>query len=213
MDRLLKEVETIQIALKAKLEEYYEKEKSFTKESYIRFLSNQYYLNKDVQRDFLIVASHFDFSKRKELRSFLCNFANEEELHYLVAEKDLAELGVKPLPCTLDVELWKAYFAKIIYDRPFVRLGATAILENALSKASAIFDKLLSTASYLKVENMRYLIIHKHEELPHGDQVIAALKNGNLEEKHWLDLQEGARNAGIIYMRFVHWILYGEQLT
>ena len=101
-----------------------------TIDQYIRYLSFQYHLTKDVQRYFLAIAAHGDLSRRRRLREFLCSFANEEELHYLVAANDLARLGLRPLPMPFDVELWHHYFGNVVVDRPFVRLGAAAILEN-----------------------------------------------------------------------------------
>src|SRR5437868_9535969 len=77
-----------------------------TVDQYIRYLSFQYHLTKDVQRYFLAIAAHGDLARRRGLREFLYNFANEEELHYLVAANDLAKLGLRPLPRPFDVELW-----------------------------------------------------------------------------------------------------------
>src|SRR5689334_772766 len=74
-----------------------------TIDQYIRYLSFQYHLTKDVQRYFLAIAAHGDLSRRRSLREFLCRFANEEELHYLVAANDLARLGLRPLPMPFDV--------------------------------------------------------------------------------------------------------------
>lgn len=62
-------------------------------EHYVRSLSKQYHLTRGVQRYFLVAAAHHDLAKRKRLRRFLVDFANEKELHYLVAASDLRKLG------------------------------------------------------------------------------------------------------------------------
>src|SRR5690606_16063508 len=99
-------------------------------EAYRRYLSMQYHLTKGVQRHFMICASHPDFAHRPKLREFLFHFAEEEELHFKVAEKDLENLGSRPLPIPLDTRIWWAFFDTQVYERPLVRLGATCILEN-----------------------------------------------------------------------------------
>lgn len=101
-----------------------------TLEQYVRYLSMQYHLTKGVQRYFITAAAHSDLARRKKLRTFLFNFANEEELHYLIAANDLRKLGRDPLPEPFDVSLWHAYFQRVVVDRPFIRLGAACILEN-----------------------------------------------------------------------------------
>jgi len=49
-----------------------------TRAQYIRYLSFQYHRTKDVQRYFLTIAAHPDLARRRRLRSFLVDFANEE---------------------------------------------------------------------------------------------------------------------------------------
>src|SRR5690606_6029510 len=67
-------------------------------ERYVRFLSMQYHLTNGVQRHFMTLASHKDFSLKQKTRDFLYNFAVEEEQHYLIAQKDLQNLGQQVLP-------------------------------------------------------------------------------------------------------------------
>lgn len=213
MDRLLKQVENAQFLMKEKLERFYDEHQMFPKEHYIRVLSAQHHLNNGVQRHFLIAASHPDLAYRRKLREFLYRFANEEELHYLVAAKDLEALGTKPLACPFEVELWRAYFDKVVYTNPFIRLGATAILENILEKASDVFNKLLSSSDYLNKSNTRYIIIHKHEILPHGDQVLSAFKEAKLDENHLQDLEQGAMKGTIMFLRLMDWALFDKSVN
>src|SRR5580700_6565557 len=74
-----------------------------TIEQYVRYLSMQYHLTKGVQRYFITAAGHSDLARRRKLRKFLFEFANEEELHFVVAGNDLHKLGKEPLPEPFDV--------------------------------------------------------------------------------------------------------------
>ncbi len=182
-----------------------------TRERYVRYLSMQYHMTKGVQRPFLTIAAHPDLSRRRELRKFICNFANEEEFHYAVAARDLEQLGEKILPIPFDVELWWAYFDKIVVDRPFVRLGATAVLENLGPGSREEVAALFGRANYLTPKNTVFLRIHQHDEtIPHGDQIIAALSSTRFDAQHYADLREGAQKGTILYLRMAAWAFYGD---
>lgn len=178
-----------------------EKSGGMTLQRYVNFLSMQYHLTNGVQKHFYACASHHSLMNRKSLRKFLVNFADEEEPHYLIAEKDLENLDAKPGPCPIDVKLWWAYFDKIVLERPFVRLGATCILENISAGNGDVIKRLLAGAKYANPRNTRFLIIHQHEDLPHGDQILDALKGGKLDEQQLRDLEEGAAMAMKMYLR------------
>lgn len=178
-----------------------------TKEVYIRYLSFQYHLTKGVQRHFLAVAASPTLSGRRVLRDFLYRFALEEEPHFDIARHDLENLGVGPLPCPLDVALWWAYFNDVVERRPFVRLGATCVLENLGAGAGDTGHQLLDAAPFLNEKNTRFLQIHFHEELPHGDQIFAALESVRLSEQEVNDLVEGARIGATMYLRMARWAM------
>lgn len=183
------------------------------REVYVRYLSFQYHLTKGVQRHFMKVASHPRLSGKNRLREFLFKFALEEEPHYRVAEIDLERMGEKPLPCPLDVSLWWAYFDQIVEHRPFVRLGATCVLENLGAGAGALGHRLLDEAPFLSKSNTRFLTIHFHELLPHGDQIIGALSSAPLSSQDLEELVEGANIGAIIYLRMVAWATLTDPLT
>ncbi len=155
----------------AALLESYLRERPTTIDQYIRYLSFQYHLTKDVQRYFLAIAAHPDLARRRPLREFLVDFANEEELHYLVAANDLHKLGMRPLPMPFDVELWHHYFKSVVIDRPFVRLGAATILENISDGAAKDWVRKALTGEFLTRDNTKFLVLHRHETLPHGDRL------------------------------------------
>lgn len=178
-----------------------------TVDQYIRYLSFQYHLTKDVQRYFLAIAAHGDLARRRGLREFLCNFANEEELHYLVAANDLAKLGLRPLPMPLDVELWHTYFSKVVVERPFVRLGAAAILENISDGVAKEWVRKALQGSFLTRDNTKFLVLHQHEALPHGQQILAAIEAADLDPQHLADLNEGARKGTVLYLRMAEWAI------
>ena len=179
-------------------------------EHYARFLTMQYHLTRGVQRYFFAVAAHPSLSRRKPLRSFLVNFANEEELHFQVAASDLAEMGLEPGPCPLDVELWHALFEKHTPTHPFSRLGAAAVLENMSSgEAKALVAAALS-APFLTKQNTKFVTIHRHETLPHGDQVLDALRAAQPDEAETKDLLWGASAASVMYLRMARWAVNPE---
>jgi hypothetical protein len=178
-----------------------------TRSQYVRYLSMQYHLTKGVQRYFLTIAAHHDFARRRQFRDFLIKFANEEELHYLVAANDLYKLGEMPIMMPFDVELWHAYFEKVTASRPFLRLGTACVLETiSAGKARAWVKKALE-GKFLTAENTKFLVLHQHETLPHGDQLIDAIKSGSLEDRHFADLIEGAKKGTVLYLRLAEWAL------
>lgn len=184
-----------------------------SREMYVRYLSFQYHLTKGVQRHFMKIAGHPRLSGKNRLREFLFKFALEEEPHYRVAEVDLERMGEKPLPCPVDVSLWWAYFDQIVEQRPFVRLGATCVLENFGAGAGALGHRLLDEAPFLNKSNTRFLTIHFHELLPHGDQIISALASAPLEPIDAEELAEGANIGAIMYLRMAAWAMLADPLT
>lgn len=177
---------------------------------YVRYLTLQYHLTRGVQYYFMTIAAHSDLARRRPLRKFLVNFANEEELHYLVAANDLAKLNLVPLPAPFDVELWHAYWRSIILDRPFLRLGAACILENISAGAARTHVNRALSAPFITKENSKFLVLHKHDTLPHGDQVLDAIEHGNLEDRHFDDLVEGAGKGTLLYLRMADWALAAQ---
>jgi hypothetical protein len=189
------------------LESYLKDGGGTTVDQYIRYLSFQYHLTRGVQRYFMAAAGHPDLARRRRLRAFLVNFANEEELHYLVAANDLHQLGLKPLPAPFDVELWHAYFERVVVERPFVRLGAATILENISNGVARPWVKRALSGPFLTRENTKFLVLHQHETLPHGEQIMEALASAGLEERHLADLEEGARKGAVLYLRMAEWAI------
>lgn len=180
-------------------------------EQYVRYLSMQYHLTNGVQKHFFRIAGHPLMARRRSLRKFLVTFGNEEELHYEIALNDLKQLGREPLECPVDVTLWWSYFDSIIDSRPFLRLGATAILENIATASSEVIPALFAKANFINEKNSRFFVIHQHgPELAHGDQVLEALKQANLTPELWADLARGAEIGAIIYLRLVDWSLDTE---
>jgi hypothetical protein len=184
-----------------------------TESVYIRYLSFQYHLTKGVQKHFLTVAAHPSFAGKRKLRDFLYKFALEEEPHFDIARHDLENLGVEPLPCILDVKLWWAYFDQVVQTRPFVRLGATCVLENLGAGAGSLGHELLNNAPFLNKSNTRFFEIHFHETLPHGDQIYAALESVRLSDDELEDLVDGARTGAVLYLRMARWAMGFQDLS
>jgi hypothetical protein len=213
MQQVIEKVELAQQMFRNKLI-WLSQNGGLTEERYVRLLTMQYHMTKGVQRHFLAVASHPDLARRRGFRKFLFDFANEEELHYQVAFKDLENLGTKPLDCPIDVKFWKTYFESILVEQPFIRLGGTCILENISTKAGDILQPLLKEAKFLNAKNTMFIVIHQHgEALPHGDQILEQLEKAKLEPHHIQDLLEGCRISTILYMRFLDWVASGDEIA
>lgn len=203
---------TLQIVLQARYDfrqllQEVEAAGGLTMDAYARYLSMQYHLTKGCQRPFLAIAGHPDLGRRRALRRFIVNFANEEEFHFEIAARDLANCQRELLPVPFDVELWWAYFDKVTPERPFVRLGATCVLENIGTGCRDVVGRLFSKADFIRQDNTLFLRIHQHEELPHGDQIVDALNESSLEPRHYQDLREGAEKASVLYQRMARWAL------
>lgn len=179
----------------------------FSLVAYVRYLSFQFHLTKGVQKHFMMAASHPRMAGKRSLREFLFRFALEEEPHFKMAERDIRALGQSVLPCPIDVALWWSYFDELVKDRPFVRLGTTCVLENLGPGAGEAAKKVLSDSNFLNRSNTKFLDLHRHEALPHGDQIITALSNVNLAEEELFDLVEGANTGSILYLRMAKWAL------
>lgn len=174
---------------------------------YVRYLNMQYHLTKGVQRYFMTAAAHPSLARRKRLREFLFHFGNEEELHYLVAFKDLQALGEAIGPCPIDVILWHCYFKPVTETSPFVRLGAAAVLENISGGAASVAVGQSLHASFLNASNTKFLVLHRHEIVPHGRQILDALAEARPDAAMLLELESGACVATVLYLRMAEWAL------
>jgi len=181
-----------------------------SREQYVRYLRMQYHLTNGVQESFLALASHPETRKYSSLRKFLIQFAYEEEMHYRLAEKDLEDLGETPGEIPFLVEVWWQYQRKIIKDNPFQRLGTTCILENIGNHSAGMLKKVLSEAPFISKKNTSFIMIHMHEVLPHGDQIVEALESAKLSETHQKELVQGAVKGSWLYSNIIDWVLDGD---
>jgi hypothetical protein len=204
MQEVLNVVTKAKTIFRQKLEQV-EQAGGLTLEQYARYLSMQFHLTRNVQRHFFAIAGHPSLLGKGKLREFLVAFGMEEELHYKIACKDLEHLGQSVLPIPLYVKLWWAYFDAVITSRPLVRLGATCVLENLGSGGGDVVKRLLHHAPFINERNSRFLKIHIHEELPHGDWIISVLKETALDPTNLMDLREGAETGAILYLRMMDW--------
>lgn len=212
LTRVREIVETAGDLFKKRMDHLLSSGEGLPKEKYVRYLSMQYHLTNGVQRPFMIVASHPSLARRKPLREFLFKFALEEESHFMVAKKDLENMGLEPMPIPAETEIWWAYFNSIIMDRPLIRLGATAVLENIGIKSHETVDKLFAKASYLTKTNTVFFQIHKHgPNLNHGAEIFEALEEADLSEEMLADVIKGAKIGTKLYLDMADWAL-GESL-
>jgi hypothetical protein len=214
-DHHLDEIEALiaraQDCFREKLEAYLSSDVS-QMDAYHRYLSFQYHMTRGVQSYFFRVAASRRLAKMRKLRVFLTTFAQEEELHYLVAASDLRSLGLEILPEPFDVSLWHAYFRSIVDESPFMRLGAALILENISDGVARPSVRKALSADFMTRENTKFLVLHQHEVLPHGDQLLEAITSVPLEERDIADLIRGAKQGTLFYLRTVDWALGFDQL-
>ena len=110
----------------------------------------------------------------------------------------------------MEVEAWWAYFEPYLTQDPFVRLGATIILENLTVGSRDVLDQVLSKSSFLNARNTKFLQIHRHEELPHGDQILSALEECDLTSSERQSLIKGTQAGALFYSRILAWVLEGQ---
>lgn len=210
MRELLEIVQTSQEVMARRLERHIART-ALDEDSYARYLTMQYHLTRGVQRYFLAVAANPAFTSRRVFRTFLFGFANEEEQHFQLAERDLASLGRAVGNMPFDVELWHSYFERVTPVRPFVRLGAACVLENISAGAVRQPLRQLLAAPFLNERNTRFIVLHQHETLPHGEQIIAALRAIGPHDEEVKDLVLGAKRGAVLYLRMTDWVLGSEE--
>ncbi|CAK0764135.1 Iron-containing redox enzyme family protein [Azospirillaceae bacterium] len=186
-------------------------ESGIAQSQYIRFLSMQYHLTKHAYWYFTVAASHASISRKKILRNFLIQFAREEELHYLVAGKDILSIGGEILSEPIDVTLWHAFFQKVVLERPFERLGAACVLENISGGQVKPQVKRLLSTPFLNRDNTRFIIIHQHEKIPHGEQILKIFKEIDMNAQELEDLNKGAEIGACLYLRMIDWSMSFEE--
>lgn len=212
MNKIVAQVEEAKKLFRNKIETL-KNDGGLTIDRYTRFLSMQFHLTKGVQKHFMAIAANPLTAKKKNLRKWLINFAQEEEFHYEIAKTDLKNLQREPLEMPFDTKLWWLYFDSIIEHRPFIRLGATCVLENIADGSSDLLDEMISSSQFLNPKNLRFLTIHRHgPNLAHGEQILNALGAADLSDQETNDALLGAQIATVFYLRFSHWILTGEEL-
>lgn len=187
-------------------------ENRLSRDAYVRFLTNQYYLTKGVQKSLLRVVGSNRLQRKRRLREFLYRFALEEEPHYLLALSDLEELG-QPVPeQPMMAAVWRAYFDSTLEDQPFQRIGCTCVLENIGSGLGPTVKSLFQKLDFLTPNTTRFLLLHLHEEVPHGEQILAALTSSKLEPRDIAELMRGARVAVVSYLRMVEWYFHSDEI-
>jgi len=63
----------------------------------------------------------------------------------------------------------------VVTERPFVRLGAATILENISGGRAKPWVQKALRGDFLTRGNTKFLVLHQHEALPHGDQILEAI--------------------------------------
>lgn len=187
-------------------------EKGLERDQYIRYLQMQFHLVKDVQKQFYEIAAHPSIFPRKKFSDFLVEFGRVEGPHYKMAEKDLGNLDAPLGEPPFDVRLWWSYFSPVIQEKPLKRLGGTCVLENVGSAVGDLIDEALSKSPFLNQKNTTFLILHKHEVLNHGEEILEALSEAELSDQEEQDVIVGIHESKALFFRMFHWVLTGKNL-
>lgn len=182
-------------------------EGGLTEVRYGRLLSCLTHFTRDVQRHFYSLAGHQTFARRKELRAYLVQFADEEEWHWRIAQADLEALGQPLSPAPIEVDLWWAFFDKMVVERPFVRLGAAALLENLgnciPAEGTGVMDR-----PFLRPDTLRFYRIHHNDG--HGEEILEAITHANPSTEEWQDVVRGAEVGRLLHLGGIRRALLGE---
>lgn len=122
-------------------------------------------------------------------------------------------MGLSLLQEPLDVTLWHAHFRAVVDDWPYLRLGAGCVLENLSGGAAREPTRAALAAPFLTRENTRFVTLHLHETQPHGEQIVAALTASGPGDAELDDLATGARQATVLYLRMMEWVLLPASLS
>lgn len=212
MDKIIKATELAQTEFRKLIEGSQIAEKGLERDQYVRYLQMQYHLVKEVQKQFFEIAGHPDIFPKRKLSEFLVGFGVEEGPHYKMAERDLNDLGADLGEAPFDVKLWWSYFSEVIKTRPLVRLGGTCVLENVGSSVGDLIDAALEKSPFLTKKNTTFLILHKHEVLNHGEEILEALGQADLNRQEQEDVLQGIEDAKCLFFRMFHWVLGGKCL-
>ena len=92
-------------------------------------------------------------------------------------------------------------------ERPFLRLGAATVLASISGGVARDEVRRALSAPFLGRANSKFLVMHQHETLPHGEQLLDALDAAALDTALVDDLVAGARFATVQYLRMADWAL------
>lgn len=212
MEQVKSSVKKAQEEFRKLIEESEIANKGLERDQYVRYLQMQYHLVKDVQKQFYEIAGHENIFDKRKFSEFLIEFGTVEGPHFKMAARDLKALDADLGEAPLDVKLWWSYFGNVIKSRPLVRLGGTCVLENVGSAVGDLIDAALAKSPFLDQKNTTFLILHKHEVLNHGDEIIEAIEKANLSQEELADIGEGIEESKVLFFRMFHWVLKGSEL-
>ena len=69
---------------------------------------------------------------------------------------------------------------------------------------------MLQGAAFLTPATTRFLVIHRHEVLPHGDEVMAAIAAAAPDAAEMADLVHGAAVGAKLYLGMMEWALAAD---
>lgn len=174
-----------------------------SKMAYTQYLSDQAFMVRDVCPQMLAVASSPELAGRNSLRRFLIELALEEEAHHEIARTDLQSLDVEVRPPSLDARLWHLYSSALATSKPFQRLGVSVVLENSGAVVGSVVRTILAESPFLNAGNTKFVRAHLHDDIPHGEQLLRALDDGELDNSEIRTLETGIEDAGTMLARLL----------
>jgi hypothetical protein len=206
----MKDVQDVLATASNQLEELLassQKNGSINIDNYYRYLTMQYYLVKDVQVHFFRSAAHPALRHYVELRQFLINFAFAEEPGYEAARSDLEAMGKPVADCPLDMALWRLFFSAVIDAAPFVRLGATCLLQSLGEVASRHLQPLLMQSTFFSESNTKFLMLNFETQPSKVATLFDTISETNITSSEVRDLELGAKIGATLILRQMHWAL------
>ncbi len=205
---LIQQIEESATWYRSFLLEYQKQHPSLEKEVTVQLLSVHFHLLQNIQRHYLVCASHPHLSHRRSLRKTIVDFANVEEQYADLILQDLKDLNATLLPPPFEVELWWSYFDTHNFNQPFLRIGAALICEKISEKSKDVFTRL-THAPYLNHRNTRFFsAYHRNDALKHGSELLTSLQGARLEAHHIAELNDGAVKGFFLLERLINWAFY-----
>lgn len=178
---------------------------------YQKFLSANYHLTRGVQKQFFRFASSPRMEHEPALRRIFMQLPETAAMHFVCAAEDLQALDMETLPEPLDAALWRSYFECAVDSRPFLRIGAALVLENALAGQARPAVRRALGGAFMTERNTALLRLMQRASPLTGAPLVEAISLTALTEAETADLAMGVRQGTVLYLRVLNWAFSREE--